>query len=342
MTDPATPGSTGTPGSPGPSGTPGSPEKPASPASKAFDPGRERSARRLATTMMLVVVGLLAFTAYAKWFYPSTKTINVEGTEWVIAGQTLDRSIAGFEVVVLILAAALHRKWWAWLLNALFFGGLAGYSCFKSWHGESCGCAGELVKFPPYFMFGVDVVIVLISLGVSLALRAPGKAALAALVAAIAAGGAGWVLADRTTPPRRVETAKQYEGKLAHQRLFESQLLEDIRAQPEGGPAWLIFCYDPTCHICEEMKPVIEFKLQELEETADPVLQVRMLSIPEMEKDERVKIEAFAWETPTLFVVQDGAIVKKWAGNELEKFTPERFQEIYDAAASGAYLGANP
>jgi len=297
------------------------------------------SAKLFATTIAVLVVALLAFTAYAKFVYPSAKPVIVEGLNITLDGKAFDRGIALFEVLILIGLLAFHRFAWVWLLNALFFGALAGYSCFKSWHGESCGCAGGLVEFPKYFMFGVDVVVVILSLAVAGALGASRVLLPVTLVGAILAGGAGWLASDATTPPKRTETAVKYEGKLAHERLFESPVMEDIRLMSveEDAAAWLIFCHDPTCHICEAMKPVLEFHKDGLEESLDPVLQIRMFSIPDLEKDEKVKIEAFAWETPTLFVVQNGKITKKWSGKELEGFSEADYQKIYDTCASGGY-----
>lgn len=302
-----------------------------------------RLASRGATTAALVfalaVAGLLLFTAYAKAFYPSPKPVPIEGFRLTIPGPVFDRTIAGFEVAVAVGVLALHRAWAAWAMSAIFFGALGGYSLFKSWHGESCGCFAAMFEAPPYSMFAVDVVIALGSLGIAACLKAPRAILPVALVGALAGGYAGWTFSQATTPPRRAETAAKHGGKLAHARLFDSELMRDIREQDESGPAWLIFCYDPDCHICEAMKPLIEFKMEEYAETDDPVLRIRMFSIPELTKT--VGIESFAWETPTLFVVQRGRITKLWSGKVLENYTPERLQEVYDTIASGGYPAAD-
>ncbi|MDX2115880.1 MAG: hypothetical protein SFZ24_09735 [Planctomycetota bacterium] len=312
------------------------------PPSTSAEPPRQpqhsapsKAARAASTVFAVAIAGLLAFTAIGKGFYPNLKEIRVEGTDWVLRDGVLDKGIAGFEVLVLIAALALHRRWWAWLLNAVFFAALAGFSAFKSWHGEACGCAGGLVEFPKYFMFALDVVIALASVAMAVALKGPKPVAAAVLVASGLFGWSGWVAADATTPPRRAETAQKHEGKTAVQRLFEAEPLRDIREQPAGGPAWMVCAFDPTCHICEAMKPLINFKREELAETGDPVLQIREFSIPDMEK--QIGIEPFAWETPTVFIVQDGVVRKIWSGAVLEEFSAERFQEIYDTLAAGGY-----
>jgi hypothetical protein len=297
-------------------------------------------ARIAATIAAVPIAGLLAFTAYAKAVYPNRSPVRFDNSEFTIDGALFDRSIAGFEVLVLVVLLATHRRWWGWAMTALLFGALGGYGLFKSWHGESCGCFAKMFDPPPYSMAAVDAVIVLVSLVMGAWLRAPRAALPAVLVGAVAAGGAGWWFSDLTTPPRRAEVAEKYEGLTAPDRLFASEWMRDIREQPPGGPSWLVFCFDPACHICEEMKPLMDFKREEYEETGDPVLQIRAFSIPEMERE--LGIEAFAWETPTLMLVQEGRIVRRWAGKELENFTPERLQGIYDSVFDGGDGGDAP
>jgi len=298
--------------------------------------GNKKAAHAVALAFALLVAGLLAVTAYAKAFHPNPKVVAFEWTGASIPGVTFDRAMAGFEVVVLILALLLHRKCLAWALNALFFAALAGYGAFKSWHGEACGCFAQLFDPGPWVMAVVDVVIVALSLGMAswLGLKRPLLGL--TLVGVLAAGAFGWAFSDATTPPRRAETAQKYEGKTAVQRLIESPAFEDIRAQPEGGPAWLVFCYDPTCHICEAMKPLVDFHKAGYEESGDPILQIRELSIPDLEREHG--IETHAWETPTLFIYADGQVTRIWSGNQLEDFPAERIQEIYDNVASGEFL----
>lgn len=294
-----------------------------------------RRARVAALIAALLIGALLALTAYAKAFHPSPKPVAIEGTSIVIDGPAFDRGVAGLEIVVGILLLALHRWWGAWILSSFFFAALAGYSFFKSHHGESCGCFSQMFDPPPYSMFTVDVVITMASLILAVALRAPRFVLPVAFMGILISAGAGWAASDATTPPRRAETAAQHGNKLAHTRLLESDLLKDIRDQEPGGAAWMICAFDPTCHICEAMKPLIEFKRDELAETDDPILRVRIFMIPELHKE--TGIEPFAWETPTVFIISDGKIVKLWSGKVLENYTPERFQEVYDTLAGGGY-----
>ncbi|MBL8746271.1 MAG: hypothetical protein JNK58_07950 [Phycisphaerae bacterium] len=293
------------------------------------------AARTAALIAAILIAGLLFFTAYAKAAYPNPKDIQVEHTSLTIAGTTFERTVAVIEATIAVVLIGLHRRWAVWILSTLFFGALAGYSFFKSWHGESCGCFSKMFDPPPYSMFAVDALIVALSLGLAAALRAPRMLLPVTMVGVLAAAGAGWVVSDAVTPPRKAETAQKHGNKFAYTRLFESEPLRDIREQPEGGPAWLVCAFDPTCHICEAMKPLIDFKREEFAESNDPILQIREFSIPELEKS--LGIEQIAWDTPTVFVIQDGKITKLWSGKALEDFTPERFQEIYDTVSAGGY-----
>lgn len=298
-------------------------------------PAPSKAAYAFALVVALLVVGLLGFTAYAKSFYPNKGEVMIEGLNLSLEGHVFDRGIAAFELFVAVMLLGLHRFWGAWMLNALLFGALGGYSLFKSWHGESCGCFAKLWSPPPYSMFAVDVVIVLVSMLLSLALRAPKAIIPVTLAGSLVTAAAGWAASDATTPPKRAETALLHAGKLAHARLLESELLRDVREQPEGGPAWLICAFDPACHICEAMKPLIQFKQDEYTENADPILQIRQFSIPDLVT--QVGIEAHAWETPTIFVVSNGAITRLWSGKALEDFTPERLDAIYSTLEAGGY-----
>ena len=116
----------------------------------------------------------------------------------------------------------------------------------------------------------------------------------------------------------------------ARQRWLDSDLLADVREQEFGGPAWLIFNYDPECHICEEIMPYMDFMGEDWELSSDPVLQIRKFSIPDMV--EETGIERYQWpNTPTMFVVRDGEIVAQWYGETVEGWTDAEIQEIYDA-----------
>lgn len=276
----------------------------------------------------LLIAALLGFAAFTKVYAPNPKQV------------ALDYATAGLESLVLLALLVLHRRWAMWGFITIFFAGLAGFAFFKSAHGEACGCFAAFWEPPKYFTFVMDVVIVLVASGLML-VRGATMYTLAGIGAlALASGGAGWAFADAVTPPKRSETMQKHGGKTAMVRLLESPALADIRAQEPGGPAWMIFAYDPTCHICEALKPYMLIKEAELTETQDPVLQIRQLSIPELEKS--VGIEAFAWETPTLAIVQDGVITRQWTGVKLEGWTIENLQTIHDELNNGTFVPEPP
>lgn len=273
-----------------------------------------------AAGLMALVLGV---SIYAKFAAPNPKQI------------ALDYGVGAAEIVVIAAMLAWRRRWWTWSAMTIFWAGLAGYSFFKSWHGEACGCFAALWEPPAYFSGSLDAVFALVSLGLSVRSGGPGLFVRATLIAAVAAGMIGWQAGDTTTPPKRADVAKEHEGKDAKRRLLDSDLMADLRAQEEGGPAWLIFCFDPECHICEGIRPFMEFKKQEYAESEDPVMRIRMFSIPELEKS--ASIEVYAWETPTIFVVRDGKITKSWMGTTVEGWTDKEIGEIWEKLADGEY-----
>jgi hypothetical protein len=295
-----------------------------------IDPLRARRPWLSPVTLVpaVLIAALLAFAAFTKFAFPNPKQVG------------FDYATGAIEVVLVGALLAFHRAWAMWAFCIVFFAGMTGWSAFKSFHGEACGCFAAFWEPPKFFTVALNSVIIAISMG--LMARCGGTLPLVTgvLSMALAASGIGWVVSDTMTPPKRAETAEKHGGKIAAQRLLESELLADIAKQPEGGPAWLIFAFDPTCHICEQLKPFVEFKTSELTETQDPVLQIRSVNIPETEKT--TGIEAFAWETPTLFIVQDGKIAKQWTGKALETWDATNLQAIYDELSSGTFVPDPP
>lgn len=277
----------------------------------------------LALAVAILMVAVLGFATFAKFYAPNPKEL------------ALEYSVGVAESFVILAALVFHRRWWMWSGLAIMWAGLAGWSFFKSWHGEACGCFSTLWEPPPYTTGTLDSVFAVISLGLAARRGAGGRHVLGAAALAILAGLIGWMAADAKTPPRRVEVAQVHGGKEARHRLLESDLMADIREQPEGGPAWLIFVYDPDCHICEGIKPFMEFLQAGYEETGDPVMQIRMFSIPDLEKE--TGIETYAWETPTIFIVHSGHITRTWKGKEVEGWTDQEITEIYEQVAAGEH-----
>ncbi len=301
-----------------------SPQKSCGAGGCACRPGADPVALGIAVLMALV----LGFAIFAKFYAPNPKQV------------TLEYVVGAAQSLVILGMFAFHRAWWAWSGLTLMWAALAGYSFFKSWHGEACGCFTTLWEPPPYFTAVLDSVFAIAALGLSVRRGSPRGVAVGVLACALLCGGIGWFVGQATTPPRRAEVAKQYEGKDAKTRLFESDLMADIREQPEDGPGWLIFCFDPSCHTCEEIKPFMEFKQAGYEEIGDPIMQIRMFSLPEVQ--EQTGIEVHAWETPTIFIVRDGRITRSWSGKVLEGWTDKEIDETYEKIANGEYDEPEP
>ena len=271
----------------------------------------------------LIISALLGFAAFTKFAYANPKQL------------AFDYATGTIEVLMVIALLSFRRRWPMWALLTVFFAGMTGWSLFKSLHGEACGCFAAFWEPPKFFTVAMNSVIIAASLAVMARLGATLPIITGVLSISVAAGGTGFVISDAATPPKRAETAQKHGGKLASQRLLESTLLADVVAQPADGPTWMIFAYDPTCHICEGIKPFIQFKTDELSSAADPIMQIKSINIVESEKT--TGIEQFAWETPTIFLVQQGVIVKSWAGKVLEGWSDTNLQEIYDQLASGKF-----
>jgi thiol-disulfide isomerase/thioredoxin len=151
----------------------------------------------------------------------------------------------------------------------------------------------------------------------------PGVVALVGLVG-IGASAAGFVFARQTAPPTSAQVIQQVQqqnqGKTQFDLLLESPMLADVKADLSGA-AYYIFVYDPDCHTCEMMKPRIEQLRAQYEEQQDPVLRVRMLSVPDIKQN--TGLESDMWSpTPTVFfvrlgeAVRDGADVRRYSGNK--------------------------
>jgi hypothetical protein len=255
----------------------------------------------VAFTAALLISGVLGFAALAKFTGPNPNE-KIPGTDFL-----LDYAVAGVEVIVILGLLALHRVKYVWLLTAIMFAG------FYTALGRSCGCFGKLWTPPLGVTLAIDIAFVFLSL--AMAKRRGAKLGLILPTLAIAglACFAGYKYADNK--PRAETTQVQYENKDAPQRLLESALLADLRDMPAGAPAYYIFLYDPDCHVCEEMKPIVEMDAGNLDSSADADLQVRMYSIPELET--QLGIERWAWMgTPSVVVIKDGQVLRNLAWND--------------------------
>lgn len=261
----------------------------------------------VAFTAALLVSGVLGFAALAKFTGPNPNEKILD------TGILLDYAVAGVEVIVILGLLALHRVKYAWLITAIMFAGFAGYAGFYALVlKRSCGCFGKLWTPPLGVTLAIDIAFVFLSLAMAKRRGAKLGIIFATLGIAGLASFAGYKYAD--SKPRQETVAAKYENKDGPQRLLESSLLADLRDLPAGSPAYYIFVFDPDCHVCEGMKPIIEFQTADLEANADPDLQVRQYSVPDLEA--QVGIERWAFSpTPFVIVVKDGQVLRTLSWN---------------------------
>lgn len=232
-------------------------------------------------------------------------------------GLLLDYAAAGAQFVFVLLLMAWHRRRFVWPMVAFAFAALAGYSLYWTLRGEKCGCFGKLWEPKPGVSVAIDVGMAVLAILVSLGLRTGRGAIAAVLVLSLAFGGVGYYAAKELAPPKRTETV----GMKGEDRLLASDLLKDVREQPAGGPRWYLFIHDPDCHLCEQLKPMIEMFEQQYGET-DPNLRIRKLTTGEVK--EKTGIETFEWNpTPTALLIKDGAVEKVWRGEQVPIPDPE-------------------
>jgi len=273
----------------------------------------------LAFVVALLVSLLFQFAAVGKVMGPNPNIYLIKAGQsgWFKDGLLLDYAAAGAQFVFVLLLMAWHRRRFVWPVVVFAFAALAGYSLYWTLRGEKCGCFGKLWEPKPGVSVVIDVGMVVLALLVSLALRT-GRAAIAAvLVFALAFGGVGYSAAQQFAPPKRTETP----GMTGNERLLASDLLKGVREQPAGGPRWYLFIHDPDCHLCEQLRPMIEMFEQQYGET-DPNLRIRKLTVGEIK--EKTGIETFEWNpTPTALLIRDGVVEKVWRGEQVPIPDPE-------------------
>ncbi len=301
----------------------------------ALESGRDARAggfsRACAFVVALSVSLVLQFAAVGKILGPNPKVFLLQPGEYGLkSGLLLDYAAAAGELVFVLLLMAWHGRKFVWPLVSMMFAGFAGYSLYWTIRNESCGCFGVLWTPPLGVTLALDIGLALIALMVAGGLRL--SKGLIVLVLLLNGGltYVGYCFAQHNAPPLKTVES----GKTGQDRLLASELMKDIRDQPAGGPAWYVFVFDPTCHICEQMKPFVE-QYQQQSDAGDPNLRVRQFAIPDLKA--KLGIDEFEWfPTPTVFIVKDGAILKVWRGEECLTKLPD--QELAMKLASGQPL----
>ncbi len=261
---------------------------------------------------------ILQFAAVAKVLGPNPKLLLIQPGQYGFEqGVLLDYAVAAGEFLVVLLLMAWHRSRLVWPLVSMMFAVFAGYSLYWTLRGEKCGCFGKLWEPPLGVTLGIDIAMVFLSLLIAGALRLNKVLIALVLVLNVALGAGGYFMAEKLAPPKRTEVV----GMKGEDRLVASDLLKDIREQTAGGPRWYIFIYDPDCHLCEQLKPMIEMFEQQYA-AGDPNLRIRKLSIGEIK--EKTGIETFEWNpTPTAILIKDGQVEKVWRGEAVGAAIPD-------------------
>lgn len=272
---------------------------------------------------------ILQFAAVAKILGPNPKLFALQPGQHprFENGVLLDYVVAVGELVVTLLLMGFHRRRFVWPLVSMMFAAFAGYALYWTVRGEKCGCFGKLWEPPLGTSLAIDVVMVFLAIlvGGALGLRKGVVALVLALNVAMVGGG--YVVAHKLAPPKRTEVV----GQSGPERLVASDLMKDVREQAPGGPRWYVFVYDPSCHICEQMKPMVEMFEQQYA-AGDPNLRVRQFSVPDLKS--QLGIEDFEWiPTPTALLIKDGGIVRIWRGEA----APIPDQDFAMQAATGAH-----
>ncbi|MFM9956572.1 MAG: MauE/DoxX family redox-associated membrane protein [Phycisphaerales bacterium] len=270
---------------------------------------------------------VLQFAAVAKVLGPNPKTFLIQPGQYGFTdGVLLDYVVAVSEFVIVLLLMAWHRRRFVWPLVAMMFAVFAGYSLYWTVRGEKCGCFGKLWEPPLGVTLGIDIAMVFLSLMIAGAMRVPKGLIASVLVVCLGMGFGGYVMAEKLAPPKRTQAV----GMTGQDRLLASELLKDVKEQPAGGPRWYVFIYDPDCHLCEQMKPMIEMFEQQYA-AGDPNMRIRKLSVVEI--NEKTGIDTFEWNpTPTALLIKDGVVEKVWRGNEVPLPDPEFVMKVVSGA----------
>ncbi len=262
------------------------------------------------TITALLITLVLGFGAFAKFTQPDPKKHLISPESFTLhdKGLLLDHVVASAEVIVILGVIIFHRRRWLWSLVSLMFAGFSGYTLSYLIRGEPCGCFGALWTPPHGLTFGLDTAFAIIAFILS---GVRNQKAAALLCGMLVCFGIGFGYARTTAPKtskKAIEEVIATTGIRPEQKLLESEFLADVFADKTSHITYYVFIYDPDCHHCQAMKPNIELQQKELDEMEDPVLRVRIISVPEI--TQKLGIESFVWTpTPTALFIRDGALI---------------------------------
>ncbi len=270
--------------------------------------------RAMQIALTSIISAFLLFAAYSKFFYANPKLVLLDPANWTLhpKGLLLDHVVAVAEIVMVLALLVFHRRALMWAITAVLFAGFCGYALFLLLRGEPCGCFATLWEPPKGFTVVLDTVFMAAAIALAAwgGLRKP--LIVLTAIGMLGAFGVGYAVSREITPPTS-EQAIQHEiertGKSPFDALLESDLLADVRADNASGTAYYLFIYDPDCHHCEMMLPIVQAKQRELDDFEDPVMRIRILTVHEIEA--ALGISQFAWSpTPTVVLVRNADFVR--------------------------------
>lgn len=296
-------------------------------ASDGARPRRSGAWTAAAGFVAVLVAAALLLAAFSKAATPNPdKIVDLSGLPLLGAGglglgeAKLDWVIAAGEMVIVVALLLGFRLRLAWAGVAVLFGGLTGYVLHAMVGDRSCGCFGDLIAIPSWVSLTMDIGFVVLALGLLAWRRTYAGLIVAVAALAVANGFVGYRFAAWSTDAaleRKEAKVKQEQdeaGATASEVLLASERLAHIREAPEGGPAWYVFVYDPSCGVCEDLLLGFFEPMQaEFEAQPEPTLRIELVNKEDLSAT--VGIDPWAWpQSPTAFVVRDGVITNRYGG----------------------------
>ncbi len=240
-----------------------------------------------------------------------------------------DYVVAIGQVVIALLVLALHSRAVTWLGVTLLFSAYLGYASQRWLGGVACGCFGELSVLgvdltKPWVSFGLDVFGIVLGAAMLWRLRRSGSEFFGWVATAGAVlAGVGMAFGSATSPPPPSEFVEKSGGLTPIQQLLALPEMSETR-RPDG-PAWLLYLYDPTCHICQEHLPYYEG--YEPANPSDPILLVKTVAMTDLETRPEDPIPIWAWENVPTTVLMRGGVAIDVGGGQNDLLLPQRARQ---------------
>jgi len=294
--------------------------------------------RAAQVALTCIISAFLLFAAYSKLFHANPKLVLLDPAAWTLhpKGLLLDHVVAVAEIIMVLALLVFHRRALMWAVTAVLFAGFCGYALFLLLRGEPCGCFAMLWEPPKGFTVILDTVFMAAALALAAWAGLRKQLIVLTAIGMLGAFGVGYAVSRQITPPTSKQAIQQEierTGKSPFDTFLESELLADVRADNASGTAYYLFIYDPDCHHCQMMLPLVQAKQRELDDYEDPVMRVRIFNVRDIEA--AIGISQFAWSpTPTVLMVRNADFVRD---NGLPRKTNGNDAALPDEAYKKAY-----